>query len=335
MNNIVFYSNCTDDSCSDYFGYSRDNCNFFYYKLKKEFEQNSFTFFTKYNYQPNDNDTTIILFNGLAIEASKMFRYRNLYLLLIESPHVDSTLIDTSSHKLFKKIFTWNDDLIDNKKYFKVNYAFDIPKSIPKQFDNRKLCCVIAGNKSANHPDELYTKRVQFIKWFEKNHLDDFDLYGTEWDQYRFGHGYIGRKLNRIKFLRKKNYFKSYKGLVKSKFETMQNYKFAICYENIKDQSGYITEKIFDCFFAGCIPIYWGAKNITDYIPENCFIDKRKYNSFEEVYNYMSKMDKNTYFGFLDAIEDFLNSDKVDEFRAEVFANTIVSEIVKDLDDNS
>lgn len=46
-------------------------------------------------------------------------------------------------------------------------------------------------------------------------------------------------------------------------------------------------------------------------------------------------MDEKTYMNYLDAIEEFLNSSKADPFRAETFANTIVGEILKDIDANS
>ncbi|WP_152184255.1 glycosyltransferase family 10 domain-containing protein [Sulfurimonas indica] len=307
---------------------NRDNYGFFYFKLKEIFKYNSIDLSTYDINKPNKSD--IIIYNGLQ-QKFIAYDYKKSYLLLLESPHVDIGLVDKSKHKYFKKIFTWNDDMIDNKKYFKINYAFDIPETIPKEFQDKKLCCAIAGNKFANHPDELYTKRVEFIRWFEKTHPEDFDLYGTGWDQYRFGHSFLGRVLNKFKFLRKKDLFPSYKGMVDSKFETMQNYKFAICYENIKDQNGYITEKIFDCFFAGCIPIYWGAKNVTNHIPKECFIDKREFDTFEELYEYMINMDEKRYFEYLNAIEYFLNSPQADPFRAEVFAETIVNEVMKDL----
>ena len=48
-------------------------------------------------------------------------------------------------------------------------------------------------------------------------------------------------------------------------------YKFIICFENSKTY-GYITEKIFNVFLAGTIPIYDGAPNITDYIVPGSFI---------------------------------------------------------------
>ncbi len=330
MSSIVFYGDCVNIECSDYFGKSRDNYNFFYRQLKKYFEENNFEFFTKYNMPSN---ISIILMNNFVLSNLGILRnYKKHYLLLLESPHVDKGLIDATHHQYFKKIFTWNDDMVDNQKYFKVNYAFDIPKTIPKQFDGKKLCCTIAGNKSANHPDELYTKRVEFIRWFEKHYLNEFDLYGTGWDQYRFGHSLVGRVLNKFKFLRKKDLFPSYQGMVDSKFETMKNYKFSICYENIKEQKGYITEKIFDSFFAGCVPIYWGAKNVTEHIPKECFIDKREFDSFEEIYQFLKNMDEKTYMSYMEAIEEFLNSSKADPFRAEIFAYTIVNEIMKDLE---
>lgn len=311
---------------------NRDNFAYFYFALKEQFKKNGIDLSTKDINEPLSSD--IVLYMGLNQEIINTKSYTNFYLLTLESPHVDSAIYTLNKHKFFKKIFTWNDDMVDNKKYFKVNYAYDIPKTIPKKFDGKKLCCTIAGNKSANHPDELYTKRVEFIRWFEKYHLDEFDLYGTHWDEYRFGRSLFGRALNKLKFLRKSS-FPSYKGKVESKFETMKDYKFSICYENIKDQNGYITEKIFDSFFAGCVPIYWGAKNVTTHIPKECFIDKRDFNSFEEIYEYIKNMNEATYMRYLEAIEEFLNSSKADQFRAEIFADTIVGEIVKDLNDNN
>jgi GR25 family glycosyltransferase involved in LPS biosynthesis len=51
------------------------------------------------------------------------------------------------------------------------------------------------------------------------------------------------------------------------KLSFMEDYKFSIAYENQR-ADGYITEKILHAKAAGCVPIYWGAKNIeTDFDP--------------------------------------------------------------------
>jgi hypothetical protein len=40
----------------------------------------------------------------------------------------------------------------------------------------------------------------------------------------------------------------------------MRQFYFNICPEN-SNAYGYVTEKIFDAIYAGCIPIYWGSYN--------------------------------------------------------------------------
>lgn len=45
------------------------------------------------------------------------------------------------------------------------------------------------------------------------------------------------------------------------KIETLKNYKYNICCEN-SVQDSYTTEKIFECFAGGCIPIYSGMKPV-------------------------------------------------------------------------
>jgi alpha(1,3/1,4) fucosyltransferase len=121
--------------------------------------------------------------------------------------------------------------------------------------------------------------------------------------------------------------FLSYKGEVDEKKSVFQKYKFAVCYENVRDIPGYITEKIFDCFFSGCIPIYWGANNITDFIPGNCFIDKRNFTEFQCLYDYIKNITKAEYFNYINNIEKFLNSEQANIFRTEYFAKTIIDNI--------
>jgi len=256
--------------------------------------------------------------------------FKYLYLIILESEVIRPDNWDINNHKYFKKIFTWHDDIVDDKKYFKINFSQKIPAELNFNLaDRNKFCTMIVGNKSAAHPLELYSERRKAIEWFEKNHPEDFDLYGFGWDRHYFS-GFF-RRLNRFNFLCKllRPRYKTYKGFVKSKKETMSGYKFAICYENARDIPGYITEKIFDCFFAGCVPIYLGAPNITDYIPANTFIDKRNFKTYDDLYSYIKNMSETEYIDFLDAIKNFVLSDKIYPFSAECFAETLFKEILE------
>jgi len=303
----------------------RDNCLYMFYLLKKKFKENGIDLSTQDINPPLESK--FIIYNEMP-KVKDVFPDQNNYLLIFECKVVRPDNWNMENHKYFKKIFTWNDEFVDNKRYFKINYAHKIPENVDFDLSKKnKLCTMIAGHKFKSHPLELYTERVKAIRWFEQNHPEDFDLYGIGWNKYYFKG--ILSKLNRFNTLRKllKLRYPSYKGPVESKKEIYKKYKFAICYENARDIPGYITEKIFDCFFAGCVPVYWGAPNITEHIPSNTFIDKRNFKTYEELYSYLKNMPDKEYLDYLDAIKNFIKSDKIYPFSAECFAETLSNEI--------
>lgn len=254
-----------------------------------------------------------------------------LYLIVFESILVRPISIHNKNINIFKKIFTYDDSIVDDDHFIKINYSFDLPRKIDIDLTKKnKLCTMIAGNKRVRHSQELYSKRIEVIKWFEANHPKDFDLYGMGWDEYHFGNKLPLRILNRFHILKKiaASTFPSYRGIVERKKPILEKYKFAICYENVKDVPGYITEKIFDCFFSGCVPVYLGANNILKYIPKDCFIDKRDFETYEILYKYLVNMSDEKYLSYQKAIVNFLINKSSYIFSAEHFAKTILSNIL-------
>ena len=60
----------------------------------------------------------------------------------------------------------------------------------------------------------------------------------------------------------------------------ISEYKFCLALESSYHSfwtSGFVTERILNCFRAGTIPIYMGAYDIERYVPTDLFIDFRKY----------------------------------------------------------
>ena len=280
----------------------------------------------------NPNDSNIVIYNEMPSNLPNQQDKNKSYLLLFESELIRPDNWDLEKHKHFNKIFTWNDEFVDNIKYFKINFSSELPTSIQKNIARKKkLCTLIASNKSIHHPLELYSKRVEAIHWFETNQPMDFDLYGVGWDEYKFSGPRVFRMFNKIKplvrFLSPK--FSSNRGVVSKKKPTLERYRFCICYENARDIPGYITEKIFDCFMAGCIPVYWGANNIEEYIPKNCFIDKRDFNNFKHLYEFINKMSDSQHLVYLYNIELFLNSKDSYQFTHEYFSQAVVTTILK------
>jgi hypothetical protein len=231
-----------------------------------------------------------------------------MVLVMWEPPTVQPELYDPQIQAHFGTIFTWDDDLVDNQKFFKFHYPALNPriKDTPP-FEKKKFCVMISRRLTSKHPKELYSKRKATIKFFEKKPAGEFDLYGFKW---------------------KEGKYKNYKGPIHgNKLEKLKEYKFSICYENMGDVRGYITEKIFDCFTAGVVPVYWGASNITDYIPESCFIDRRRFASDEEMYQFLKKVTKEKYQQYLDSTAEFLVSDKAKLFTNEYCVENFISKL--------
>lgn len=315
---------------------NRDACFYPYWFLRESFKKHAIELNT-----PDINVGVASILFELHMDVQPKVNLKLNYLLLWETPQI-LPLNKSSKHlNIYNKIFTWNDALVDGKRYIKLNIPNKATFIDVLGFEAKiNFCCLISSNKGVSLKDsrELYGKRVETIRWFEKNAPSDFDLYGIGWNMPAAKSGYLGKVLNKINAylypLLNTKPFPSYKGMVKSKNEVLSKYKYSICYENIADLPGYITEKIFDCFFAGCVPIYWGASNVSQYIPEACFIDRRNFTSHEALYSFLKSIDETTYTGYQTAIANFIHSDAAKPFYAEHFATTVVNTILSDLEKN-
>jgi len=256
---------------------------------------------------------------------------KKIYLIMFESKLINKKNWDLGNHKAFNKVFTWCDDIVDNVKYFKINFAQKGTQDFsPIDFKNKKLVTLIASNKLENSAGELYSKRIEVIRYFEQKHPELFDLYGIGWDYYRFsGKLRFLNIINKLPYKLKRitNKYKSYRGPLKNKRAKLSEYKYSICFENFTGVNGYITEKIFDCFLAGVVPIYWGADNIEDHIPKNCYIDYRNFKNNDEMLNHILNISESEYDTYLKNIKNYLNSDSFYPFSLGCFAETLLRDL--------
>jgi hypothetical protein len=254
-------------------------------------------------------------------------KHPDMNLFLCEPPIVRPDSYKPEAHSPFRKVMTFKKSLCagnPSKYIFSALPCMPEDKTEPMAFAQRKLCCLIQSYMVLNKPTELFSERIKAVRWFEAHAPRDFDLMGTEWDRILFP-GPLSflnfalraayRRLGFLKML-KFHRFPSYIGPnVKGKHRTLLEYKFCFAYEN-STEADYISEKLFDCFHAGCVPIYYGAPNVTDYIPATTFIDKRKF-SYEELYRYISTMPESEYNGYLAAAEAYLHSPAIRPFTPE------------------
>ncbi len=120
-----------------------------------------------------------------------------------------------------------------------------------------------------------------------------------------------------------------YRGPAASKSETLGQYTFALCFENMV-LKGWITEKIFDCFFVGTIPIYWGAPDIGEHVPPECFIDMRRFASYQELRSYLKSLSKKDIQEYKDNAREYLKSPQFRPFTKEAFVELFARIIEED-----
>jgi alpha(1,3/1,4) fucosyltransferase len=313
----------------------RDNFSDPYIQLKKELLKKNIELNTAdLNYDKN------ILFEIHFDVQSRINKNVPTFLFLFETNDVAKNNSKVNIDN-YQSIYTWNDDLLNLPKFNK--FRLPVYKQKNQSFESFKerknFCCAITGNKAVLHKSksELYTQRIKTFLWFENNYPNDFDLYGVGWGNPPLYPGY----LNKIKNLifgylphRLKSNFslKSYVGPIENKSVVLSKYKFSIVYENVSSLNGYIGEKIFDCFFAGCIPVYWGAENITSYIPAECFIDRRDFDTHESLYAHLRSINEHQYLQYQLEIKKYIDSSDASLFYSEHFAKSIAKDILQNLE---
>lgn len=228
---------------------------------------------------------------------------RNI-LLCLESPLIVPFNHFRLIYRLFDKVFTWNDLLVDNKKVFKlyIPQIYNKKKIKPTSFKKKKFLVAVYSHRTAkgvpvllsifsSHKSNLYSKRMDLINYLDSTNID-FDLYGRGWQ-------YL-EELPR-----------SYRGEITNdgKIPLISKYKYCLAFEN-SSAPGYITEKIFDCFQAGVVPVYTGAENITKYIPSNTFINAGKFATYLDLTEMLKTITESDYKRIQENGKKFLNNRK-------------------------
>ncbi len=152
-------------------------------------------------------------------------------------------------------------------RYFKYNVFFW------KNFNN----LYVERNKSLNSP-----KRMKFCAALISNNIttDGFRLkFIKELNKYKKID--MGGKINN-------NIGKP----IENKIEFLKSYKFSIAMEN-SEGDGYISEKIYDSFLAGTIPIYYGDYMVDEFInPKSYILIKGEKDIYKKI-EYIKQIDNN------------------------------------------
>ena len=76
------------------------------------------------------------------------------------------------------------------------------------------------------------------------------------------------------------------------KKDGLVDYRFSICIENSSEKN-YISEKFYDCILTNTIPIYFGCKNIKEFLPENGYILIEDIDNIDKIVEQLNYIVKN------------------------------------------
>jgi hypothetical protein len=185
-----------------------------------------------------------------------------------------------------------------------------------RQSVRRQLICLLEPELRR----ELYTERIRAIMHFAAS--DDFDLYGHGWDQ---PNALIPPPALRTLSPR-------FRGEPSDKIATLTGYRFALCFENAVFP-GYITEKIWDCFAAGTIPVYLGAPDVDRHIPRAAYVDAHEYPAYGALERHLRSMTTTEANRHLSAAQDFMASAAFEPFEDRVAAQRVARAVARAVDE--
>ncbi len=242
---------------------------------------------------------------------------------------------------LFKRIMSWSDTppLLQftgtpvSMERFWWPQSFDGVHEELWQREDRKFMVMMNANKLPRlYVNELYTERLRAVAYFHR--FGEIDLYGRNWDRAPARVGKtrtptIVRRYGERAWELKQRIAPdpvyaaaaaATRGPARSKSETFAQYRFALCFEN-SVLTGWMTEKLFDCFFTGTVPVYWGAPDVLEWVPRECFIDMREFRDYAQLRSFLHSLTPAQVQGYREAARAYLASPQYAPFRLQAWVD--------------
>lgn len=211
----------------------------------------------------------------------------------------EERLTRASNQPLFANIPSFEEkklaSMVVANKYWRRIGAKHVPRNLVKSL----LIGSQPGKRHQIRRQSLHDTRLRLISFFLQRNL--VEVWGGEWDgrplPFPFNLNQALRKFRTVPTPHSRD----------GKLKIMSNYRFGLVTENIR-YPGYVTEKIFDAFISGTVPVYWGAPDIEKFVPPDCFIDGSKFKKLSELAEFMQNMTAAEHQALVRSGENFLSS---------------------------
>jgi glycosyltransferase involved in cell wall biosynthesis len=144
---------------------------------------------------------------------------------------------------------------------------------------NTKSMCMVLERRDLRGTYSIHGQQLECLDYLREEVVQALaiDVYGRGWETYK-DHPSIkprrteGRMVDNLKTV-----------------DIIKQYTFNVIIENCT-ADGYVSEKIYDTFIAGAIPVYYGNNNVHVDIPKDMYIDLRQFQTSKDLRTYIDAM---------------------------------------------
>lgn len=206
-------------------------------------------------------------------------------LVITENMFLQPNLSYETIKPWFDKILTYWDLEVDGGRIEFLPYALDLARGLKflsglDSSPRSLLLGMVSSWKKSSMPGDLYRKRNSLAIGAAKILEKKMAIWGPGWNHFDVFPKKWQRTIAKRSKLLSRWLFgwpnRSVRGQLlggeEVKWRALAQCEFCLCMENNRELSGYITEKIFKAFFAGCVPCYQGDPGAVRWIPPDTFL---------------------------------------------------------------
>jgi hypothetical protein len=315
-----------------------------YRVLREEGRRRGFELVTEDLVTPDKASVFLMMELPQSPEAVRSIRQKHpnlkIVLQILESPLGRQWVFDRANHQLFDAVLTYSPKLGGSEKHFiyklpagGVDEWSGLANEMP--WHERRTACLVANVPNCRpmlprrsglgvmragwrfsvstwwnyitEQDSLYGERLAVARSFSEQCPGAFDIYGPGW---------ASLSIDSVR--------RAARGVwAGSKLDLLGKYRFNIAFENCLNDCGYISEKIFDAFLAGTVPVYLGNRRIVDVIPKESFVDAGEFRSAGELARYVEQVSCDDWREMHAAGAAFLDTHARDSFGSMQYAHAV------------
>lgn len=258
-------------------------------------------------------------------------------LLLLETSLGGYYTFNPKNHQGYDAIITYDDRLVDNRRYFPMRSRAYFRERILKgpPFNQRRVGCLVGTNRKMCYrsgfmamrkgwhfspkdwldyvfcPGELITYRSKVGQLCAQFASGTFDIFGEGWE------------------IHKETWGRCQGVPEASTLSYIGNYRYYFAFENHESEYSLISERIWDALWADTVPVYRGNKHISRIVPRDCYVDATSFSSPKKMLEWLVHTPESEWKKIHEAGRAFINSKEIQAHLPDACAEELLRPIIE------